>query len=161
MPMRIYLNVLEGHFWVEVTSIFPYRTQFIVELRCEKTSFQDELFLHNRHFKSCLVSIVSSTLPSCNGETKTHIKSDYIVSLMEQFASQFCQHHTLAATPKSTMSAGCRTIRHHLFYPWCPLTLSSWLQTHTHTLNLSFSHTHFRMMDISLLNDEWEAQRPI
>lgn len=34
-----------------------------------------------------------------DGEEKPHIKSDYIVSLMEQFASQFCQHHALAKLP--------------------------------------------------------------
>lgn len=30
---------------------------------------------------------------------KPHIKSDYIVSVMEQFASQFCQHRALAKLP--------------------------------------------------------------
>lgn len=44
--------------------------------------------------------------------------------------------------PRRTMSAARRTIRHRLFYPRCPLTLSTRLLIHTHTHYVYNTHTH-------------------
>ena len=70
-----------------------------------------------------------------------HIKSDYIVPLMEQFVSQFCQQHALAQLPGGRCLQPCRTIRHRLFYPRCPLTLSARLLIHAHTRYVYNTHT--------------------
>lgn len=142
MPMRVYLNALEGRFWVEGTFTFPYRTQFIVELRCKKTSFQDELFLHNRHFKSCLVSIVSSTLPSCNGETK----NPHQVRLHCLVDGTICKSVLSASHPGSNTQEHnvCRLSNHQASFilPVMPFNfIIVTADTYTHTQSVVLPHT--------------------
>lgn len=90
---------------------------------------------------------------------KHHIKSDQIVSLMEQFVSQFCQNHAFAELPRVWCLQAIKAIRHHLFYPRYPLL-------HQHDCGyiyrrpviLSFCPASwFTMIDISLSNEEWCA----
>lgn len=86
------------------------------------------------------------SLPHCHpAEANSHITSDYIVLLMEQFASQFCQHRSGEKPPPSTVSAG------HLapfISPLMPFN-SIAMTTDTHAL------PGFMMMVISLLKEEW------
>lgn len=59
--------------------------------------------------------------------------------------------------PRRTMSAARRTIRHRLFYPRCPLTLSTRLLIHTHTHYVYNTHTHTAVYDDGYFSAEWRV----
>lgn len=59
--------------------------------------------------------------------------------------------------PRRTMSAARRTIRHRLFYPRCPLTLSTRLLIHTHTHYVCNTHTHTAVYDDGYFSAEWRV----
>lgn len=92
-------------FWRDIFRLFPHRRQFLEEQKYKWTFCRDERFRAKQTFK--IVPVFSPLcLPAEGGPTerggeKPHIKSDYIVSLMEQFASQFCQHRALAKLPRA------------------------------------------------------------
>lgn len=78
--------------------------------------------------------------PHISDQVRLHCLADGTICKSVLSASRFHR------TPGRAMCAGLRTIRHHLFYPGCPLTLSSWLPIHIHTpsfyLSVPRTHTH-------------------
>lgn len=125
-------------FWREIKilrNLILSPKQFLVEQKCKWAFLPRQAFRATKKTFCKLFPLFHHSVFHITNPGRHHIKSDHIVSLMEQFASQFCQHRAFNKTPQSTMSAGLRTIRRHLFYPRCSLTSSSWLQIHTHALS--------------------------
>lgn len=93
------------------------------------------------------------------GEEKPHIKSDYIVSLMEQFASQFCQHHAVANSQEHNV-CGLPSHQAPFLSPSAPFNFIT-PPADTYTLCVSASHTQQLMMTDTLLSEKREASRSV
>lgn len=123
-----------------------------------------ESLRQNRHFKSRLLSIVSSILPTRKRgrgwkreKKKQVIKSDYIVSLIEQFASQFCQHCVL--TKNSHEHNECRLPNHQASFilPLMPFKLYHRDCGYIYNLSICLSHTHTLVYDDGYFSAEWRV----